>query len=206
MESIGHTFKTTRERKRISLAYAASKTRIKLQNLEMMERDDFSRIPAPAYAKGFIRMYAEFLGIDPAPLVQFYVAHHQDRKPAAAAARPPAPARPTAPARTEPSQRDMVEEETAPPEPVEPAVPVGQRLKTWSAAARTPENLRRAGMVALVVVLAWALVAGISHCARRVAKEEAAPAAVTFKKGVPSVIQDPPEPYLDIPATKEPVP
>ena len=30
-----------------------------------MERDDFSRMAAPIYAKGFIRLYAEYLGLDP---------------------------------------------------------------------------------------------------------------------------------------------
>ena len=32
-----------------------------------MERDDFSRIAAPTYAKGFIKLYADYLGLDPGP-------------------------------------------------------------------------------------------------------------------------------------------
>ena len=41
-----------------------------------MEADNFSVMPAPTYAKGFIRLYAEYLGLDPAPLVQEYLANH----------------------------------------------------------------------------------------------------------------------------------
>jgi len=36
------------------------------------EDNDFSRIPAPVYGKGFIKLYAEFLGLDPAPLIAEY--------------------------------------------------------------------------------------------------------------------------------------
>lgn len=72
MESIGQILRSARERKRISLATAAAKTRIKIQHLEKMERDDFSGMPAPMYARGFIRIYADFLGLDPLPLVQQY--------------------------------------------------------------------------------------------------------------------------------------
>ena len=73
MESLGQTLKAARERKRITLSYAAAQTRIKMQFLELMERDDFSRMPAPAYAKGFLRMYAEYLGLEAQPLVQQYL-------------------------------------------------------------------------------------------------------------------------------------
>ena len=73
MESMGQLLKTTRERKRLSLSYVAAQTHIKMQFLEMMERDDLSRMPAPMYAKGFIRLYANYLGLDPAPMVQEYM-------------------------------------------------------------------------------------------------------------------------------------
>lgn len=201
MDSIGQTFKSARERKRISLSYAASKTRIKLQNLELMERDDFTKMPAPAYAKGFIRMYAEFLGLDAGPLVQHYVTHHQGRRPAAAPAPAAPPSRPP-PAVVEPAPAAP----EAPEEPAAPAVPLRERLKTWSAAVFTPLLLRRAGAVVLVVLLAWALVTGVSRCARRVARPEPAGGGLIFKKGVPSVIQEPPEPYLELPAAKESTP
>jgi hypothetical protein len=76
MATMGQNFKAAREKKRVSLSQAALKTYIKIQHLEAMERDDFSRMPAPIYARGFIRSYCEFLGIDSAPLLQEYNDRH----------------------------------------------------------------------------------------------------------------------------------
>lgn len=76
MESIGQRFKAAREKKRISLSQAALKTHMKVQNLEAMERDDFSKMPAATYARGFIRIYAGFLGLDPVPLLHEYSEKH----------------------------------------------------------------------------------------------------------------------------------
>jgi cytoskeletal protein RodZ len=53
----------------------AEATRIKVQIVEAIEQDDFSRIPAPTYAKGFIKLIAEQVGEDPAPLLQAYTDH-----------------------------------------------------------------------------------------------------------------------------------
>jgi len=72
METMGQRFKAAREKKRVSLSQAALKTHTKVQHLEAMERDDFSRMPAPIYARGFIKTYCDFLGLDPAPMIQEY--------------------------------------------------------------------------------------------------------------------------------------
>lgn len=76
MATIGEQFRSAREHKRVSLSKAAASTHIKIQHLEAMESDDFSRMPAPAYAKGFIKLYAEYLGLEPAPLIEEYQARH----------------------------------------------------------------------------------------------------------------------------------
>lgn len=72
MESIGTQLRAAREAKGISLSAAAAETRIKIQRLEAMERSDFSTMPAPAYARGFLKMYGEYLGLAVEPLVQAY--------------------------------------------------------------------------------------------------------------------------------------
>lgn len=87
MESIGQRFKAAREKKRISLSQAALKIHTKVQILEALERDDYTRMPAPTYAKGFIRLYASYLGLEAAPLVQEYMERH-----GGGAKRPPLPA------------------------------------------------------------------------------------------------------------------
>ncbi|HMP73407.1 MAG TPA: helix-turn-helix domain-containing protein, partial [Kiritimatiellia bacterium] len=76
MHTLGQQFRQAREEQGLTLSKAASLTRIKIQHLTDMEDDNFSRMPAPAYAKGFIRMYADLLGLDPVPLVEEYVHLH----------------------------------------------------------------------------------------------------------------------------------
>jgi hypothetical protein len=72
MSTIGESFKAAREAKGLSLSEAGRATRIKTQQLEALERDDFRGIPAPTYARGFIKLYAQYLHIDPAPLIDQY--------------------------------------------------------------------------------------------------------------------------------------
>jgi type IV secretory pathway VirB10-like protein len=46
---------------------------MKIQTVEAIEREDFSRMPAAIYCKGFIKLYAEYMGLDPDPLTREYV-------------------------------------------------------------------------------------------------------------------------------------
>lgn len=216
MDSIGHILKTTRERKRISLSYAAAQTRVKIQYLELMERDDFSHLPAPAYAKGFLRMYATFLGLDPQPLVQQYVEIHLGARPprlssALPASGPSAPSRPAPATPVPPSPRPLSEPgpEVVPVPPSEPAAP-----NPGSAVARPfkkPDLSRiKAGvanwpwrmtaMVVAAVVVVVVLANTLARCARRAEAVPVNARPAVFKKGVPAVIQDVPEPYLPMPA------
>ncbi len=208
MESLGQTLKAARERKRITLSYAAAQTRIKMQFLELMERDDFSRMPAPAYAKGFLRMYAEFLGLDPQPLVQQYVEVHVGQRPPrlqSASNAPPRPATPPAPAprRAPEPAPSAVEDEpavTTPPTPRKPWItfkrPDVTRIKT--ALANWP--WRMTVIVAASVVALVLLANGLARWARRADSAPAVSRPAVFKKGVPATLQDVPEPYLPLPA------
>lgn len=45
---------------------------IRREYLELIDADDLARLPAGAYAKGFIRAYASHLGLDPSPFVRRY--------------------------------------------------------------------------------------------------------------------------------------
>jgi cytoskeleton protein RodZ len=67
--TVGQSLRDARERKGLTLSEAAAQTKIKLSQLEAMERDDFSSMAAPLYVKGFVRLYAKVLGLDPAPLI-----------------------------------------------------------------------------------------------------------------------------------------
>lgn len=197
METLGHVFKTARERKRITLSQAASKTRIKLQHLEMMERDDFTKMPAPAYARGFIRMYAEFLGLESTSLIEEYNALHQ-----AGGRRDAQRNRPATPV---PQPPDGGEEEPsdAPPRAEERREP-SAALRAAMANVKTAlsvANLKRAAIIVGVVVVCWLLVTGVSRCVRTAEQHEARPHVPQLKKGVPAVVENPAEPYLPLPAT-----
>ncbi len=76
MATLGQQLKAAREAKGASESEAGSATKILTKIVIAMEADDFSVMPAPTYAKGFIRLYAEYLGLDPVPLVDDYLANH----------------------------------------------------------------------------------------------------------------------------------
>jgi cytoskeletal protein RodZ len=58
----------------LSLADIEEATRIRRGFLEALEEERFADLPAPIYARGFIRTYSSFLGLDPQPLLQRYTA------------------------------------------------------------------------------------------------------------------------------------
>ncbi len=69
MLDIGATLKTAREQRGISLDVAAESTKIRESYLVALETETFERLPGPTYARGFLRSYAEFLGVDPQLLI-----------------------------------------------------------------------------------------------------------------------------------------
>lgn len=73
MESIGETLREARHNKRASLEDASRATKIKVEILERLESDEFENLAAPMYTKGFIKLYAEYLGIDSQSVVDTYV-------------------------------------------------------------------------------------------------------------------------------------
>lgn len=76
MATLGQQLKAAREAKGVSEHDAGTATKILTKIIVAMEADDFSVMAAPTYAKGFIRLYAEYLGLDPEPLVDEYLLRH----------------------------------------------------------------------------------------------------------------------------------
>ena len=72
----GAMLRTARERKGLTMVEVTDATRIKPHIIASLEMDDYSVISAPLYGKGFIKLYAEYLGLDPAPLVRHYVNYY----------------------------------------------------------------------------------------------------------------------------------
>jgi len=65
MGELGELLRSAREARGISLEQAEEATRIRKAYLEALEAEDFARMPAQVYVRGFLRNYALYLGLDP---------------------------------------------------------------------------------------------------------------------------------------------
>jgi len=72
---IGSSLREARERQKLELSRIERDTRIRPKFLQALEDEQFDRLPAPAYAKGFLRTYADYLGLDAQRFVDEYNAH-----------------------------------------------------------------------------------------------------------------------------------
>lgn len=64
MSELGALLQQARSYKGISLREAERATRISRHYLEAIEADDFAQLPPAAYARGIVRNYAQYLGLD----------------------------------------------------------------------------------------------------------------------------------------------
>ncbi|MES1242286.1 MAG: helix-turn-helix domain-containing protein [Acidobacteriota bacterium] len=81
MASFGDWLRRQREMREISLRDIADRTKISLRYLEAMEDDRFDLLPAPIFAKGFLREYARYVGLSPDEVVNHYLAVQQQQSP-----------------------------------------------------------------------------------------------------------------------------
>ena len=66
--SLGNTLRTAREACGLTTSELAARTHMLVQIVEGLENEDFRRIPAPIYGRGFIKLYCEAVDLDPKPL------------------------------------------------------------------------------------------------------------------------------------------
>ena len=69
-DGIGTEFAVTRQQAGLDVVQVAQRLRIRREHLFAIEEGRFEDLPAPAYAIGFVRSYAEFLGLDPVSAVE----------------------------------------------------------------------------------------------------------------------------------------
>jgi len=72
---IGSSLREARIRQGYDLAEAEVRTKIRSKYLDALEEERFDVLPAPTYVKGFLRSYADFLGLDG----QLYVDEYNTR-------------------------------------------------------------------------------------------------------------------------------
>jgi cytoskeletal protein RodZ len=73
METIGEQLRTARHARKLSIEDVARGTKIKLDVLERLEADEFTALGAPMYVKGFLKLYANYLGLDATALGEEYL-------------------------------------------------------------------------------------------------------------------------------------
>lgn len=173
MATLGQQLKAAREAKGISEQDAGTATKILTKIIVAIEADDFSGIAAPTYAKGFIRLYAGYLGLDPEPLVEEYMSRHVS-----------AP-RPRLEEKKQPQKSPGLAD--APAAGLK-GLTTGLHLKEWPGSisqffsrlgSKVPPvkdvRIAAAGAAGLLVLIV--LIISISNCARRRAAETPAPQA-----------------------------
>lgn len=69
---IGAALRAERQRRRISLDAVARGTLVRQDFLELIDADRLEELPPGAYAKGFLRSYVAYLGLDPKPFLEAY--------------------------------------------------------------------------------------------------------------------------------------
>lgn len=129
MDAIGQRLRDAREKLGLTLNEVERITRIRVRYLEMLEKGDFEAMPSIVQARGFLKNYAEFLGLNTtAMLDDFADVMHTNQK--RSKAKPPA----------------------ATPAPAENSVPVRLRRPRW---LTTDLLVGVVGSLGVIAVLLW---------------------------------------------------
>ncbi|RMF87993.1 MAG: hypothetical protein D6739_00745, partial [Nitrospirae bacterium] len=71
-ESLGQYLRRERELRGIGLDEVSAETKVKRAFLEAIEAGDHEGLPSPIYVRGFLRSYAEFVGLEAGDVLQRY--------------------------------------------------------------------------------------------------------------------------------------
>jgi cytoskeleton protein RodZ len=69
---IGNSLREARERQGLGYPEIESATKIRAKYIRALEEENFTAIPGDAYIRGFLRTYADYLGLDPDVYVDEY--------------------------------------------------------------------------------------------------------------------------------------
>lgn len=76
----GKTLKQIREKMGVGLQLISKETKINLRVLEWIEEEAFEKLPALVYLKGFLKVYAQSLGLNPQKVVEEYLRLMEESK------------------------------------------------------------------------------------------------------------------------------
>ena len=166
LDELGKALQNQRERLGMTLEDVENQTKIRKRYLEALEMGNWSVLPGEVYARGFVRSYAEYLGLDGGRLLAEYVDKAVSLEPSAdplhgvSSAPPISPSSSPSPSPSTLPGVDMVSRNR---EQREPTHPLGARSKRGTSMAR-PTRSRRGGRGLLgqagAVALALAVLGG----------------------------------------------
>ncbi|MBR5548293.1 MAG: helix-turn-helix domain-containing protein [Kiritimatiellae bacterium] len=187
MIEFGKTLRTAREAKGLTPGQIAERTHMMVQVVEGLENENFSKIVAPIYGRGFVKLYCEAVGLEPKPLVEAFMEIYSGRgtsaaksapapasspapKPAPVMDTPPEQAKPVAP--EPPARVQSIIDFDAPAKPVEPGKPAAtepaQTVSRYAAPMPTDDgfsmpivNWRMVALAAAAVVILLIAIFGV---------------------------------------------
>lgn len=80
MRTVGQLLREEREDKLYSLEDVEKNTKIRIEMLEALERDDYEKLPSLIYIQGFIKNYGKFLGMDANKLLAVFRRDYEAKK------------------------------------------------------------------------------------------------------------------------------
>jgi flagellar biosynthesis protein FlhG len=76
----GKALKQIRERMGIEPQTISKETKISIKTLEWIEEEAFEKLPPLVYLKGFLKSYAQSLGLDPQKVIEDYIRFMEESK------------------------------------------------------------------------------------------------------------------------------
>lgn len=89
MQTVGELLRTARESKGLTIKDVENGTSIRSLYLSAIEEGNYSTVPGEVYLKGFIRNYANFLGLNGQEMVNLYRQSQQPVEPSTEQSEPP---------------------------------------------------------------------------------------------------------------------
>ena len=128
-ESIGQQLKKARQVRNLTIEQVTQATHIRAYAIDALEDDNFDALPSPVQARGFLRLYADYLGLSLDELITNQRGETTEPPPEQAGTT-------TTAIETEPAEEEPVEGEVELEPEVEPAAP--KKLEPSPASPRTP--------------------------------------------------------------------
>lgn len=72
----GAELASIRSQRGYTTEYVAGKLHLRIHLIELLEADDYDKMPEPVFIKGYLRAYAKLLEISPEPLIERFNRYH----------------------------------------------------------------------------------------------------------------------------------